>query len=252
MRKSLRAVGFLGLGAVGLAVLGTPALGQQEGAAAKAAAAAVTPMPTNVHIGSIDMDRVFKDYKRVKNESERLKTEALAKQGELQKLMNQLRQLATELDALAPGSKDFKEKQTEATKLKAELEAEREQAQGEFARREAEALATIYKEVQMITAAVAKQRGFTFVVKVSNESVTGNDPNSVMAAMARSVVYYDPSTDLTTTVVGYLNQRYDAAVGAQGGAATTGSTAAPATGDAATKPAAATATRPSAAAATRR
>lgn len=230
MPMRVRAARSLALGfGTALCLATTQAPAQQaaptQPAATAAAPAAAPASPAAVRIGSIDMDRVFKDYKKVKFTSEQLKSDALAKQAELQKLMAQMRQIAQELEGMAPGQPDFKAKETEITKLKAQLEAERESAQADFARREAEALATIYKEVQEMTAAVARQQAMTYVVKVSSEPVTGSDPNSVMAAMARSVVYFDPSMDVTNRVVYYLNQRYEAAGGAA--PAATSNTAAP-------------------------
>jgi outer membrane protein len=265
MPMSVRAARSLGLGFGTVLFLAAGATARQAGGAAPAAtpapaaapaspgATAPAPAGAAIRIGSIDMDRVFKDYKKVKFTSDQLKGDALAKQGELQKVMAQMRQIAQELEGMAPGAPDYKSKEIEITKLKAQLEAEREQAQADFARREAEALATIYKEVQEMTAAVARQQAMTYVVKVSSEPVTGSDPNSVMAAMARSVVYFDPSMDVTNRVVYYLNQRYEAAGGAKATTATpapvdpatrTTSGAAPAAAPARTATAPAPAARP--------
>lgn len=215
---------------------GSSSRGQDTG---KAAAPAPAAPPAAVRIGCIDMERVFKEYKRFKVTTEQFKADATAKQGELTKIMSTMRQLASELEGLQPGGNDYKAKEAEMTRLKVELEAQREQAQTEFARREAEALAEIYKEVQAMTAAVARANKFTYVVKVSSEPVTGNDPNSVMAAMARSIVYYEPNMDITNHVVTWLNQRYDQA----NPAAPAAETGAQPKADPAARPTAATATR---------
>lgn len=241
MPISARNAWALGWALVGMTALAGLAQAQNE-PAQTAAPAAGTQVPP-ARIGTIDMDKVFKDYKKVKFSSDQLKNEATAKQAELQKLMAQMRELAGQLEALAPGSGTFKEKESEITKLKVQYEAEREQAQAEFARREADAIATIYKEVQAMSASVARHYGLTFIVKISGEPVSGNDPNSVMAAMARTVVHSDPSADITNVVVHNLNLAYERQAGAQAPRA-----AAPAV-DPATRPAAATAAPPPRAAA---
>lgn len=214
-----------------------PALGQAQTPAQSGGQppAATRPAAAPLRIGSIDMEQVFKGYKKVEFTSNQLKSDAQAKQAELGKLLSQMQQLGEEMKGLAPGSNDFTAKESEVTRLRATLEAEREQAQTEFARREAEALAQIYREVQDMSAAVAKANGMQYVVKVSNEPITGSDPNSVMAAMARSVVYSDPSLDITQVVIKYLNQRYESS-------GATGATAPPA--DPATQPASATQATP--------
>lgn len=186
------------------------------------------PAPVSLRIGAIDMEKVFKEYRKVEFVSGQLRSDAQARQAELAKLLTQMQQLGEEMKGLAPGSNDFSTKEVQITRLRAQLEAEREQAQTDFARKEADALAQIYREVQDASAAVAKANNMQYIVKISNEPVTGTDPNSVMAAMARSVIYSDPGLDITPIVIKFLNQRYDSPGGA--GAPT----------DAATQPASAT------------
>ena len=80
------------------------------------------------------------------------------------------------LAKLTPGSVDSKKLEDRITELKAQLEAGREQAEREFALREAEMLATLYKEIQAMVGRVAKYKGMTYVVQVSNEPITGVEP----------------------------------------------------------------------------
>ena len=94
--------------------------------------------------------------------------------------------------------------------LKAKVEAGQESAQREFALKQAESLATLYKEIQGVTARVATWRKINYVLKVSTKPPSGTDPNSVMAAVAEPVIYADPRNDITNDVVYYLNQYYRA------------------------------------------
>ena len=52
------------------------------------------------------------------------------------------------LAKLTPGTEDYKKHENSVTELKARHEAGREQAEREFTQRQAEAMATLYKEVQ--------------------------------------------------------------------------------------------------------
>ncbi len=54
---------------------------------------------------------------------------------------------------------------------------------------------------------IAQYKKMTYVVQVSNEPVSGSNPNSVMAAMAKTVVYADARNDITKDVVYNLNKR---------------------------------------------
>ena len=82
-------------------------------------------------------------------------------------------------------------------------------------------MATLYKEIQTMVGRVAKWRKMTYIVKVSNQPISGGNPNSVMAAMANTMVYADPRNDITNDVVHNLNNIYKAT----GGAAPRGSAA---------------------------
>lgn len=130
------------------------------------------------------------------------------------------------LSKMTPGSVDAKKIEDRITQLKAQIEAGREQAQRDFALRESEMLAALYKEVQDMVARIAEYKGMNYVVQVSNEPISGTNPNSVMAAMAKTVVYSDPRNDITKDVIYNLNKRYAAA----GGVAPKATSSAPAAG----------------------
>jgi Skp family chaperone for outer membrane proteins len=235
MIVSSRAVWTFGLGLVGLgawALVG-PALGQQSdravqksatqsGSATQAAPAQKAIVPPT--IGTIDFDVVFKGYAKVDVLRKEFQTAAMAKKGELMKLMEEAQHEAELLQKMRTNSEESKKIENKISELKARHEAGRESAEREFSQREAELLATIYKEIQDMVRRVAQFKGFTYVVKVSNAPVSGTDPQSVMAAMANTVIYADTRNDITTEVVDYLNQYYR---GATGGAAAKAAVAAP-------------------------
>ncbi len=55
---------------------------------------------------------------------------------------------------------------------------------------------------------VAKHRGITHVMTSSNTPPIGSDPNTVLAAINRPVVYADPANDITNDVIHHLNMAY--------------------------------------------
>lgn len=181
---------------------------QQRKAAASQGQAAARPAPTPAIIGSIDLDRVFKEYEKVKDQSEKFKAEAMKRQGELTRLVESGKNAAQQLEKMPRNSPDYTRLDNEVTKIKAELEAKRGQFEREFAKRESDTLAALYNEVTAMVAATAKQRGMTYVVKITNDPPQGDDAQSVMAVMAKTVVYSDPSMDITGDVVRYLNYNY--------------------------------------------
>jgi Skp family chaperone for outer membrane proteins len=233
MVVSTRTIAAVGLGFLGMACLVGPTLGQQspDPAVRKAATQATAPRPpAPATFGSVDMAAVFKGYDKVKVNSEEFKAAVLGKKNELMKFMSEAQQEQETLAKLTPGSIDYKKHEDRITQLKAQHEASREQYEREFTLREAEMLATLYKEIQSMVARVAQARGMTYIVRVSNDPVTGSNPNSAMMAIERTVVYADNRNDITTDVVFHLNREYKASGGTPPKATTTGSTAAPAGG----------------------
>ena len=244
MRNSTRAALAIGLGLVGVAALVGQSVGQDaqvrqtNGTAAPVSAKAAAPAAGL--IGTIDMDFVLKNYDKFKYIIETENAEAYNRQNDLMKIANEARSESEKLAKLAPGSLDEKKIQDKMTSLKAQFEAGREQAQAEFSRKEVDALAAVYNDMQAMAAGVAKQRGMSFVMKYSNTPAKATDPKSVEGALSRSILYADSRTDITPDVVKWLNYRYKESGGPQpkglpmpGAAGTQG--AAPAT---ATQPAA--------------
>lgn len=212
MRIKTSAVAGLHLGAAALCVLVGHSIGQDGAVPKSASQGAARTLPPAI-VGSIDMDAVFKGYEKVEFIRKQIAAEAELKKGELSRIMAEGQQLAKEMETLQPGSPDFKDRDAKMTRVRANLEAAREQAQREFAQKEAEALATLYKEIQAMVEAVAKHNHMTYVVRISNEPISGADPNSALAAMSRSVVYSDPSTDITGLTLKMLNREYRKATG---------------------------------------
>jgi Skp family chaperone for outer membrane proteins len=230
---SARAILSLGFSAMGLGLLVAPALGQDQDAGIRrtantASTAPVAPVPPV--IGTIDMDAVFKNYEKVKVSSEDFKAAAQARKADLVKIQAEAQQEAEMLAKYTQGTEDFKKHENRMTELKAKFEAGREQAERDFAAREAEAMATLYKEIQAMVARVAQWKKMTYIVKVSNQPISGGNPNSVMAAMANTMVYADPRNDITNDVVFNLNRMYKATGGTPAKAASGASTPAAAGG----------------------
>jgi len=217
MVLSTRGILAIALGVTGLAFLVGPSLGQQQdGTVRKAAtptAGAMPPAPIAPVIGTVDIDAVFKNYEKFKVASKEFNAAMLTRKNELMKLMSEAQEEAQMLQKLTPGTEDFTKHENRVTELKARHEAGREQAQREFALRDAENVATIYKEVQAMVVRIAKWRKMNYVFKISSQPISGTDPNSVMNAIQSTLVYADPGNDITNDVIYNLNRLYEATAG---------------------------------------
>jgi Skp family chaperone for outer membrane proteins len=226
-----RGILAIGLSLLGLAFLVSPSLGQlQDGSvrttktASPATAAPQFPDPVPPIIGTVDIESVFNNYEKVKGLNKEFSAAMAARKNELMKILSQAQSEAEMLAKLAPGTEDYRKHENKVTELKAMHEAGREQAEREFTQRQAEMMATLYKEVQTMVARIAKLRHMNYVIKISNQPVSGGNPNSVMAAVSSTIVYADPANDITNDVTHNLNQFYKRSLGAsttKGASATT-------------------------------
>lgn len=219
MIVSARTLQGMGLGLLGVGFLVATSFAQQakDAAVSKTAsqpAPATKPAPPPPAVfGTVDLEAVLNGYDKFKVQKEEYGAAAKAKHAELMKIQTTAQEEASRLAKMTPGSVDAKKIEDTLTQLKAQMEAGKEQAQRDFALRESEMMAGMYKEVQAMVAAAARHMGMTYVVRVSNKTVEGSNPDSVMAAMASTVVYADPKNDITQFVIAQLNNNYKRAGG---------------------------------------
>ncbi len=174
-------------------------------------AAKPEPRPSTAALGSIDIDAVFKRYEKVKVSDKEQRAARLALSNELAKINSEAQDEVRTLSKLAPGSEDYRLHENRVTELKSRYQAGCEQTERELVRREVEATANLYKEIQETVAALAKAKGLTYVVKVSPGPRPDSEPNDLTNALNRSVVYADPRNDLTEEVIRDLNRRFQSA-----------------------------------------
>lgn len=227
MTMSSRAAAALGLGLAGVLSFSTVSHAQTDAAVRKASTTATPAEIPQAKIGAIDVEKVLKEYKKVKTSSEAIRAEVSVKQMQLTKLAQEGQKLAKELEGLDPDGADARDRKNKMKQLQIQIESEKASAQEDFARKESEALSELYKEIQTMAAAVARQKHLNFIVRISNEPITASEPNSVMSAMARSIVFADPSVDITDYVIYHLNNRYDAATAGKPAAKPTAAAPAP-------------------------
>ena len=216
MKTTSRAALAMGFGVLGLAGLVGVSYGQGDGAVRKtsgnstptSAQAAAPTGKAAIPIATIDLEAVLRGYEKAKFQVDQLKAESLAKQGQLKGIFSEAQAIAKEMEALQPSSQDFKIRSQKLNELKAKLTAGKENLEGEDRMKYVEIMAGCYKEAQEMTKNWATSRGISCVIKISNEPIDTGNPDSVMAAMARPIMYSDATLDITRSVLWNLNNAY--------------------------------------------
>ena len=220
MLRSTRAALAVGLGCFGVAGLVGQSVAQQQDAkvtrtaSANSGTGATAPaaMPA-VSIGSIDVEKVFRSYDKVKVAGETLNAEVKIRYVELTKLATEGKKEQETLERMAPGTIDARKCEEKMVQIKAQMEAARQNAEREFTQKETLTMTEIYNEVADMARAIAMQRGMTFIVKYNEGKVQGTEPNSAMASMSKTIIYADPRVDITEDTIRFLNHKYKGAGG---------------------------------------
>jgi RNA polymerase sigma factor (sigma-70 family) len=168
------------------------------------------PNPPAAVIGSIDLEAVFKRWVKAQEATKSHQAAVNVRRGELMKIESEAREEMEMLKKLQPGTADYKKHEDRIAELKAMMEAGREQAQRDFTIRESQIMASLLQEIQEMIATVAKAKRLNYIVKVAPEPKIDANPNDVMTALGRSILYADPRNDITEEVIGDLNQRFQA------------------------------------------
>ncbi len=168
------------------------------------------PNPPAAIIGSIDIDAVMKRWVKVQESNKSLQARNRLGRAELEKMETEAKAYQEIYGKFSPGSADAVKLAEKIVELNRRMDTERDEAHRNIAQRQAQLTAALYREIQDAIASKAKSKGLNYVVKVSPGPRTDSDPNDVMTALGRSVLYADPRNDLTEEVIRDLNQRYKA------------------------------------------
>lgn len=189
------------------------ALGNAWGQTGTTKAAAADNSPHRV--GLIDMAFLFSKYSKFEALRADLKAEIESADASLKGRLEKIKGLQAEMADLVKTSKDFTDREKQITELAAAAEAERKNLQRKFMREETKIYQTCYREVLDAVNKYAAIYKYTLIIRYSREDAPqDDDPQKVMQALQRQVVFNRPEDDITDPVLNYLNKQYKSTGGA--------------------------------------
>lgn len=160
-------------------------------------------------VGLIDMAFLFSKYSKFEALRADLKSDIESADSSLKARLEKIKTLQAEMKDLVPNSPDFVAKEKQITELAAAAEAERKNLQRKFMRDETKVYQTVYREVLDAVNKYAAIYKYTLIIRYSrDEAEAGDDPQKVMQALQRQVVFNRPEDDITDAVLRYLNTQY--------------------------------------------
>lgn len=187
----------------------------QNGAAAAATNAAVLPHK----VGLIDMAYLFSKYDKFTVLREELKQEIEGADSGLKGQLERIKAIQAEMKSLVPNSPDYISREKQVTEMAAKIEADRRTMQREFMRKESKIYQQVYGEVTEAVEKYAEIYKFTLILRYSREEAIQDDPQKIMQALQRQVVFNRNDDDVTESVLRYLNKNFAANAGKRPAAA---------------------------------
>lgn len=155
-------------------------------------------------VSVIDIGQVFKSHPTFPGQLEALKSEAERfKQASLQ-LRQQMMKKAEVLQQYKPGSAEFKQAESELAKESAALEVEQRNQMRTLMEREAKLHFQAYKQVEAAISSYCEPREIQLVLRHNDIEMQKGNPTSIMRKVNGSIVFHEPSRDITTAVIAEL------------------------------------------------
>jgi outer membrane protein len=186
------------------------------GAAAVLVISALAPAaeekPRALKVGVVDVDRVFRDYKRNDDESKRLEEKYKARFEELAKKEESLREDERRLavDAGETPNLDQLKRRQELQYRRAELGVEERRMRAERSAERVKALNSLWSDVLNAAARYGKDKGYDLLIKQQIDPETPKAAEDFARGVAsRTVLFQVPNMDCTADLLKALNAEYD-------------------------------------------
>lgn len=182
-----------------------------------AAADAGRPAPK---IGVLRLAEVLNGAKLYRDGTDQLKRDDAEFRAELKKMDERLQQLDGQLQVLTPASDKYAsiQEEFETLKLKRKLSAER--ASADIQRKHVALVKRTHRALRAALRAFCEERGVMLVLLAPNPELTAPTLQDVQLEMGlQSVLYYEPSNDITEAFLPFFNARGEAPAAPAAGAA---------------------------------
>lgn len=161
--------------------------------------------PPASSVAVVDLSRVLKGYQRFQTLRDQMRSRVEDKETQLLTMINQAKQMRDIQKKLDPNGPDFRKNESELTQLVAKIETFRQQTRRALINEEATLYHDEYDRIRRAVAWVAERSGLSLVLRVSDEPVSPSNPEAVIKAVNRRVLYHDQSLDITDDVLHALN-----------------------------------------------
>jgi Skp family chaperone for outer membrane proteins len=152
-------------------------------------------------IALVDIHAILLKHVRLRAALEALHAEAEQVRKDFEQQAQQLQEDAKQLTVLKTGTPQYQELEEKLVSRKALLQSGFARKKQEFEQREAKGYYNAYREVTDEVNCYCRQYGIILVLQVNRDGVHEDNPADISRGMSKSVVYYNPSLDITDRIL---------------------------------------------------
>jgi len=165
------------------------------------------PAATGASIAVLDVSYVFKNLPRFKAFMSQMQTDVAAAEADVKKERDALKAEFEQLEQYRSGTPDYKERETQLTRRRAELATRIELQKRDFLQRESKIYNTIYEEMMQEVDYYAANNGIAMVLRFNGDPVDTQKPEDVLRRINQPIVWYPKDRDITPVILERLAAR---------------------------------------------
>lgn len=158
-------------------------------------------------IAVIDVAYIFKNLPDIKAQVSKVESDLKAREAELKQKRDVLNQSIAQLKTLKVGTADYARHEERVASLDTKLRLDTARIRQELNSAQAKIYYDNYQRIAAAVKAIATHNHIKLVLRFDSEEMDLEKNDSVARGLMKSIVFHDPSIDMTDTVMKYLEQQ---------------------------------------------
>jgi Skp family chaperone for outer membrane proteins len=164
------------------------------------------PAASHHGIAVIDITYILDNHPRLQQATEGFKRDVEAMGKHFKGEQDAIVKSAEKLKTFNAGSPDYKKLEEELAKRQSDLKVQAALKEKEFTERESKIYLAAYQEITNLVRVYAERNGISLVLRFNGKPVDANNRDAIRAELFKTVMYNDPSIDITDQILAELKR----------------------------------------------
>ena len=165
----------------------------------------------NLKIGFVDLKKVFRDLKQVKQMENKIRRETEVELAKIKGLREEAKELKTEIPLYKAGSRIRQRKEKKLTEKLFQVKWKKERANHFFTQKLKIGLEQIYQHICQEIKIYARKNNFFMVLRISEPDFFGSKTAEAlkMKIHTRDILFWKEKFDITNKIIELMNKKYN-------------------------------------------